>query len=500
MRRYSVLVALLLSACAGPATLIAGEAIRSPEPPAVLLNIQVIAADDASPVRASVVAGSETVTADSTGTAAVVWPENPLDLQLSAAGFLPQTVTVDELPEDSTMTVQLEPVVLHGVVLANDGRALPDATISTRGTETNSAVDGSFTLTRAVPGEIAVSRPAWLDTTVTWDGVSDAIEVVLEPRVIRGVRINSTTAGNLDRWQDLLDVVMTTGANAIVFDAKSEDGNVPYNTSVATAHEIGAVQVLYDVDARLADMDAAGIYKIIRIVTFQDSPMAKARPELAVWDKETNDIWRNHRGFAWVDPTDRNAWDYPIALAVEACQMGFDEVQFDYVRFPSDGPIDTMQFDGTYDQQNRVATIAAFLTEARSQIAPLGCAVSADIFAAVIETQTDEGIGQMPEALASAVDVISPMIYPTHYGSVWRGIENPGDNPLAILGGALATGIPRLADIGFAHYRPWLEFNPYDPPTVLAEIRIAEENNLGWMLWDGKGITSYDPSYLPGGS
>ena len=230
-----------------------------------------------------------------------------------------------------------------------------------------------------------------------------------------------------------MTLAKNSAVNALVVDTKDERGRVYHDTSVDLAHDIGAVNAEYDLDQVLADMEALGLYKITRIVTFQDPFLAQSDLSLAAVNVTTGRAWETRNGRAWLDPTDPDSWEYPLALADEACRRGFDEIQFDYVRFPSDGPISKLRFDD-FDfeeyyspaaQQKRVDTITAFLQEAHDRLNPLQCAVAADIFAIVLESRTDEGIGQMPGPLSNTIDVLSPMIYSYAYNDGWKASVTP---------------------------------------------------------------------------
>jgi hypothetical protein len=331
------------------------------------------------------------------------------------------------------------------------------------------------------------------------------MEIVMEPRMIRALRVSGEKAGDPTVWNDLLDLADATGINAFVVDTKEESGTVMRDVDLSEPYEVGAVKVFYDTERILADMDARGLYKITRIVTFQDDPWATANPNLAVHNTATGGIWENDRGLAWLDATDRESWEYPLNLAVESCERGFDEVQFDYVRFPSDGPVSFAEFDalefrsseyyyGAEAQELRTATIAAFLTEARARLNPLGCAVAADIFAIVLESSSDEGIGQSPTLLASSVDVMSPMIYTYTYGPGWKGLDDPDEHAAQIVSEALDAGISKI-DGGFSIYRPWIQ-RAFLQDVEIRELQdIAEVRNMGWMLWSAN--TDFNASMLP---
>jgi hypothetical protein len=171
-----------------------------------------------------------------------------------------------------------------------------------------------------------------------------------------------------------------------------------------------------------------------------------------------------------------------LDLAVEACTLGFDEIQFDYVRFPAGLTGEAARRSHPTTQAERIAAVVGFLDEARTRLHPVGCAVAADIFAIVLSSPDDQGIGQRPEELSQAVDVLSPMVYPNHYDDGWLGFADPADHPGAVVADALDDGMVRL--VGTAVLRPWLQAFSYSSSSILAEIGESEQRELGWMLWN----------------
>ena len=489
-------------ACGGPSLVLGGEGVRTPDAPVPTLEIAVLAGDDLTPLdNAEVAVASEVIEYDGDGRLIIEWTEEPISLTASALGFRKGTATIAELPQnDQPFEVRLDPIVLRGTVLGDNGRPLPDATVKLGSESLITDVDGEFRFDRAVGRRLRVTRPAFEPASVEWAGEATLV-VSMEPRMIRGLRVGADKAANPTDWRQLLELAAASGVNAFVIDTKDENGFVYHETGVALAHEIGAVKPLYDFTELVADMDEAGLYKITRIVTFQDNFLARAQPALAARDSDTGEPWQNNGGLRWLDPTDRDSWEYSLDLAVEACRLGFDEIQFDYVRFPSDGPIAKLEFDGlTADdyysspkQKIRLEAIAAFLSEARSRLSPLGCATAADIFAITLESSSDEGIGQLPQMLSNSVDVLSPMIYTYTYGPGWAGCENTRDCSELIVRRALDSGITRLQ--GFAIYRPWLQRVFLDDDEILGVQGVAEERDLGWMLWSA--TTSFNLNHLP---
>ena len=473
--RVATLIAALTTACAGPSVLVVGESVREPGPPLPELMVLAVSADDGSVIDDAVISfNGENAAAGST--AATTWYE--------------RSIPEDEAP----VVLSLKPVVLTGFVRTSAGVPVQGAQVALNGATTTTGTDGAYRLVRATEGLITVRRAAWEPESREWTGSSAAEAFVLEPKMIRALRVSPQNAGTPAVWADFLEMAAESEVNAFVLDTKGESGVVPYEINSPVAQSIGAISPKYDVESALADMKAADLYAITRIVTFQDTIAAPAFPEWATTDSSTGELWRTNAGARWMDPTDRRSWEYPLELAVEACKLGFDEIQFDYVRFPSDGPIDRIVMDEGRGVDVRVATIAGFLGEARNRLNPLGCAVAADVFAITISAPGDEGIGQRPEELSQVVDVLSPMIYPTHYGRGWGGYDNPNDHPSEIVGGALDSGLPRLQ--GSAIMRPWLQTSTYGATEVGLEVAEADARELGWMLWTSLNI--FDPRELEG--
>ena len=501
--------ALALTACTGPGVLTGGEGVMPPAPPTPQFEFEVIAGDDATPLVAQVALdGNVFARTDLSGRLTVEWDDtwsaSPPTFTVAADGFAAATSIIEELPSD-LVAIRLDPVVLDGTVVANDGRSLPGAVVTLGERQAVTNEDGEFRIVRAEPGELVVRRPAWSDTTVAWDGSASDMALSMEPRMIRALRVAGDKAGDPVVWNQLLELADSTGINAFVVDTKEESGTVMRDVNLSAPYEVDAVRVFYDTETIINDMDAHGIYKITRIVTFQDDPWARANPNLAVHNSQTGGVWENNRGLAWLDATDRDSWEYALDLAVESCERGFDEIQFDYIRFPSDGPVSLVEFDdfgfessdvyyGAEAQEARTSTIAAFLTEARARLNPLGCAVAADIFAIVLESSSDEGIGQSPAALANAVDVMSPMIYTYTYGPGWKGYEDPDDHALEIVSAALDAGLSKLEE-GFSIYRPWIQRAFLEDAEIRELQGVAEDREMGWMLWSAN--TDFNAEMLP---
>ncbi len=379
----------------------------------------------------------------------------------------------------TTTTTTIPTFTLTGVVSAPSGLPLKDAIVSIAGISAVTGSDGVFTLESVPAGTVTVDRPAWMPTEVTFAG-EQTMDVQLEPRTVRALRVSSYTSMEPDKFAALLDLAEGTTVNALAFDTKDETGYVLYETTSQIAAEIGSTNPQYDPREQIAMAKDRGLYTITRIVTFEDRVWSAAKPE----DK---------LAWIWMDPLNQSNWTYPLELAEEACELGFDEIQFDYVRFPAGKTAAAAERKRPTTADDRVGAITGFLSAAVERLHPLGCAVSADIFAIVMSSPGDEGIGQRIEELSRTIDAISPMIYPSHYSDGWLGFANPNNHPGPVVAFALDRAIPRWE--GTAILRPYLQAFYYNGSQIGAQIAEAEARGLGWLLWNAGG--DYAESWLP---
>jgi hypothetical protein len=458
------------------------------------VHLRVIGADQQPIVGALIVAdnGREAVTSE--GGLATLAFEAPATLTVTAQGHQSATYPVDVIPPQGSISLQMYPRILQGRVTDINGIGLPGAKVVLGDKEVIAGEFGSFEIVAAEPGVVRAEKAAWTPAEEEWGGQRTRLDLVLEPFMVKGLRVFYETAGDDDAFAELLRIAETTSVNALVFDTKEEKGWVLYDSAVPFARESGAIEVRYDVRQRLAQAKEKDLYTITRIVVFQDPYASVLNRDAAITDADTGGVWVTVQGLGWMDPTNRDSWQYPIDLAIEACQLGFDEIQFDYVRFPSDGTISTARYSiDSPNADTRVETIAAFLSEARDQIHEEGCAVSADIFAIVLSVFDDQGLGQRVEELSWTVDAVSPMIYPSHYGRGWLNLDNPNNHPAEVVGQALQAGMPRLE--GGALMRPWLQAFSWDASQILESILAAEESTNGWLLWNS--VSDFDPAGIP---
>src|SRR5680860_548754 len=249
-------------------------------------------------------------------------------------------------------------------------------------------------------------------------------------------------------------MVDRTEINAMVIDVKDATGYISYDSNVALADELDLEEHrIKDLDALMALLKEHDILPIARIVCFNDKILSARRPEWGVQHKNGG-LWKDRKGFSYTNPYDHRVWEYLVELAEDAASRGFREIQFDYVRFPSDGKISDAVYpgrDGTMED-----AIAEFLAFARQRLEARGVWVSADVFGLTVHVKDDMNIGQKIEKVARNVDIVSPMIYPSHYEPGSYNIKNPNASPYEVITNAMADSGRRLNGSG-AIVRPWLQ-------------------------------------------
>jgi hypothetical protein len=389
----------------------------------------------------------------------------------------PPTTSTTVPPPSTTTTVPV--VVVTGTVARSDGAPVAGATVAMGDREGLSGPDGSFSFETTVPGAITVTKLGWTTAHLPWDERADSHTVTFDLATMRGLRVSPEAAADDLHFSSLLTLADNTAVNALVFDTKREGGEVVYDSGVIAARESGAVNASYDPVTRLDEAHARNLYAITRIATFEDAIRVAAHPEEKL-------------AGAWLDPTSERAREYNLALAEEACDLGFDEVQFDYVRYPA-GQTATVSGQLDLTQEERVAAIADFLSDARDRLEPMGCSVSAAIFGIVTSSPTDQGLGQRPEELSVETHVLSPMVYPSHYSSGWLGLDDPNAHPYAVTSGALADALSRMAE--HSELRPWLQGFWWSNEQIRQSIDAAEDLGVGWILWNIQ--SNYDSAALP---
>lgn len=330
----------------------------------------------------------------------------------------------------------------------------------------------------------------------TAEFMSSKRDVVLTAFRPKALYLSFFGIGSTKLRESALSVINRTQLNAVVIDIKGDRGMIAYRSSIALTQQIGAQRIttIPNLKSLLDRLHRQGLYVIARIVVFKDNLLATARPQLAV-KRSNGAIFRDREHLAWSDPFSKEARNYNIAIAVEAADMGFDEIQFDYVRFPDERGL---VFSLPNTMENRLSAITAFLSEARKQLTRYNVFLAADIFGYVIWNPGDTQIGQRLEDLSSAVDYISPMLYPSSFQFGIPGYRFPIAHPYEIVLRSLQHAHERTG-IAPIRLRPWLQdFRDYafdrrsfGGAEIKAQIRAAENfGTAGWMLWNPRNVYS----------
>jgi len=321
--------------------------------------------------------------------------------------------------------------------------------------------------------------------------VAPELQFALTPLDIRGLYLSFWGVASPALRNAVLETARKAHLNAVVVDVKGDNGFVSFRSQSNLAGAAGANRTITmpDPQAFVADLHQRHLYAIARIVVFKDNPLARFRPDLAVKTAHGK-LFIDRERFAWTDPFNHAAWDYNIAIAVEAAKQGFDEIQFDYVRFPDQ---QGLQFSQPSTEADRGPAIVGFLAESRKRLNPYNVAISADNFGYVCWNSGDTGIGQSFQAIGPVVDYISPMLYPSSFQAGIPGLRNPLSDPYRIVFASLQRAKQRTS-FPPVTFRPWLQaFNDYafdhrkfGRVQIEAQIKAAQDSGSGWLLWDAR--------------
>ena len=306
--------------------------------------------------------------------------------------------------------------------------------------------------------------------------------------IVKGVYATGWMAGRTDFIEKMLDFTAKTEINSMVIDVKDDSGRISYQSKVSLAQATGASYPKFDPVKVIKLLRQNNIYPIARIVVFKDPYLAMKRPDLAVKNVQGG-IWIDFKGLAWVDPYNKDVRDYNVAVVKEAAAFGFNEIQFDYVCFTSDGVLKDCRYTFS-NGRSKADTIADFLKYAYHELKPLGVKVSADVFGSTCSVQNDMGIGQVFEKIAENVDIICPMVYPSHYLRGDLNIPDPDRNPYQTVYRSLMDAKAKADTLKKpVIIRPWLQDfsirNHYGREQLLAQIKAVQDAGLQeWIFWN----------------
>jgi len=321
------------------------------------------------------------------------------------------------------------------------------------------------------------------------------------PEIVRAVYFTSTTAGNEKSIDHLIELANKSELNAVVIDIKDFSGYVAYDTELAEVKKYKAERLdIKDVDGLIKKLHDNNIYVIARLTVFQDPVLARARSDWAVRNKYTKGLWHDRNGLSWINPVASASWDYYVSIAQDAVRRGFDELNFDYIRFPSDGDMTALVFPGWDGKKPKSEIIGEFYKYLRKSLPDVR--LSADLFGFVTTHTDDLGIGQIIEEAFASFDYICPMVYPSHYPPTYLGFQNSAAYPYEVVYMSMKGGVERLKVYkeknpeNKTQFRPWLQdFNlgaDYTQEMVEAQIKATQdtlgENYKGFMLWNSKNV------------
>ena len=337
----------------------------------------------------------------------------------------PETPRVDVKPR------QPWPGSVTGRVLGPDRQPVAGASLVLDGKEIRTDATGTFTLTTSSDRPLLVKLPGYAKVKV--EPTRAAVDVKLRRQVVKAAYLTYYGVADRKIRGRVLDLIDRTELNAVVIDVKGDRGWILYRTEVPLAVAAGAQGPVTckDFDGLLAELQGARASTRSRASSTSRTTCSPThRPELAIIDTRTGKPWIDRENLAWVDPFRTEVWDYNIAIAREAVRKGFDEVQFDYVRFPTDGKLAAARYSKPNTKETRLPAIAGFLERARRELGPTGAFVGADVFGYTAFNENDTDIGQRIEELAPHLDYLCPMVYPSGYHVGIPGYRNPVAEPL----------------------------------------------------------------------
>jgi hypothetical protein len=335
------------------------------------------------------------------------------------------------------------------------------------------------------------------------------------PAVIKAIYFTGWSGGSNKKIDYLIGLTKTTELNAVVIDVKDYTGQISYKTSIEAVNKYsnGELKILKP-NALIKKLHDNGIYVIGRMAVFQDQSLSKGRPDLALQSISKSKVWTDYKGISWMDQSSKEVWDYNIAIAKDALSRGFDEINFDYIRFASDGNMADIRYPFyNYKTQTKRQVMNSFFKYLRENLP--GEKLSADLFGYTTIHQDDLGIGQHLDDAFPYFDYIAPMVYPSHYNKGFNGYANPALYPYDVVHYSMLEADKRLKEFNEStttikmanvQFRPWLQdFNlgaTYDIVKVKAQIQAvydaasttqaAELSSQGWMLWNPSNIYTKD--------
>lgn len=321
---------------------------------------------------------------------------------------------------------------------------------------------------------------------------------IAPPPAVKGIYFTNWAAGTPSFRKNLYSLLDDTILNSVVIDVKDYSGFVGVEMDNPVLTKMGVIEKrIPKIKEFIGTLHDKGVYVIGRVAVFQDPLIVKIRPEWAVTNASTGKLWKDSGGALWADPTNKKVWEYNALIAKEAYALGFDEINFDYIRFPSDGAVSSAVYSALLEM-GKSQVIRGFFEYLHSE---LTFPISADLFGQVTSDSGDMGIGQLLEDAMPYFDYIDPMVYPSHYINGFIGIEKPATRPYEIVKYAMDRAVARsvAASSSPLLMRPWLQAFDlgaiYTPEMVRAQILATYDAGLtSWILWNAGSV--YDKTAL----
>ena len=320
-------------------------------------------------------------------------------------------------------------------------------------------------------------------------------EVFLEKQAIKAIYVPFVFLAQADTIESYFDFVEATEVNAIIIDVKGDLGQLAWDTEVELADALGIDGPRagwMSLEAFVQAAKARNIYTIARMVMFKDNPLALNYPELAVTYADGR-VWLDGEGLGWANPFLESVWHYNIDLAVEVAQFGFDEINLDYIRFPSDGNISAIAYAQENTGETRTTAIRSFISRMDAALSPYPVFLSADVFGLTVWVEPEEGmnIGQRVIDIDPYVDYLAPMIYPSTFIPGNLGLADPSADPYTVIYRSQMAAMARVKPLTLV--RPWLQGYWYSSTEMLLQKQAANDaGSAGWMWWNSAGV--YDAS------
>jgi hypothetical protein len=315
------------------------------------------------------------------------------------------------------------------------------------------------------------------------------------PKSVKGIYMSGWVAGNEKMRTKLVNLIDKTELNSVVIDIKDYSGKISFNVENPKLKKYNSSENrISDVKEFIGRLHDKGIYVIGRISSFQDSSLVKSHPEYAVRTKKGN-VWKDYKGVAWLDAGAKPVWDYLALIGDEAYSVGFDELNFDYIRFPSDGNMEDIAYPFSQDK-SKSDVMNNFFVFINKYFHEKNIPISADLFGLTTSSNDDLGIGQILEDALANFDFVYPMVYPSHYPPNFNGWKNPSEKPYEIISYSMSKAIEKAnaASTSPLKLRPWLQDfsinkTTYTSEMVKAQIKATYDVGLtGWLLWNASNV------------